>query len=49
MIVEVYDKESTVIEDDQERALESVRAEESTQNACWQWKATFKDEKGLTS
>ena len=34
MIVEVYDKESTVIEDDQERALESVRVEESIQNAC---------------
>jgi len=33
-IVEVYDRESAVIEDDKERALESVRAEGSIQNAC---------------
>lgn len=47
--IEVYDKESAVIEDDKERAPELVSAEESVQGACWERKATLKDEKGLAS
>lgn len=47
--IELYYKESAVIEDNKERAPELVRAEESVQGACWERKATLKDEKGLAS
>lgn len=42
MYIEVYYKESAVIEDDKERAPELVRAEESVQGACWREKQPLK-------